>query len=83
MKYIGKLLNVVFRTSNGAFAVGRFSSTQVLQYATTSHPQRLMKPMPAQLLPQTHVNIVLQCAPVAGQAQKCFTIRGNKLNPMS
>lgn len=38
----------------------------------------LVEPAPAQLFPQAHINIVLNCLPDDGQAQKCFTIRGKR-----
>ncbi|KAL2291479.1 hypothetical protein FJTKL_12871 [Diaporthe vaccinii] len=78
IKYTAKLLNVVFRTTNGAFIVDRFSSIQVLQYGTTWHPDCPAEPVPAQLFPQAHVNIVLTCLPDDSQAQKCFTVRVNQ-----
>lgn len=76
IKYTAKLLNVVFRTTNGAFTVSRLSSIQVLQYGTTCHPDCLVEAR--QLCPQTHVNILLHCISDNSQAQKCFTIRGNR-----
>ncbi|KAG6355043.1 hypothetical protein INS49_004124 [Diaporthe citri] len=78
IKYTAKLLNVVFRTTSGAFTVGRLSSIQVLQYGTTWHPDRLVEPAPAQFLPQAHVNMVLNCLSDDPQAQKCFTVRVNQ-----
>lgn len=61
--------------------MGHFSSIQVLQYGTAWHPDRLSESTSAELFPQAHVNIVLNCLSDHSGVEKCFTIRGEVFNP--